>query len=146
MNAAGGGDRLTMMDLVRFPGKRRTICIPDEIKPKNEDDFGRILLQHHNKCHDIEYDYLPYPYPSKEAEEGDKLWDYLITWVRHGDEGSKTVPVTWDHLIYVLHQQGLDSLAHEIEEVIGTVFDYVIPTCTCMLIFCLDVCRVNISA
>ena len=116
-----------MMDLVRFPGRRITICIPDEIKPRNVDDFGKTLLPCH-KYHNIidDYPFTP-PYSSREAREQDKLWDYLITWVRHGHDeggkGEKTVPVTWNHLIYALHQQGLDSLAHEIDagNMIGTV-------------------------
>ena len=98
-------DRPTVLECTRFPGKQRTINIPQEIG-SNYYYFGLHLLDDPNgtRVHNIERDY-------REIERINT--EILREWAT----GRGKKPVTWETLIEVLRDIELSALASEIEAV-----------------------------
>ena len=94
-----------MRECTRFPGKQRTINIPQEIGT-NYYQFGLHLLNDPNgtRVRNIERDY-------RETERINT--EILQEWAT----GRGKKPVTWETLTEVLHDIELRALASEIEEV-----------------------------
>ena len=99
-------DRPTLLECVGFQGKERRINIPQEIGTKYF-QFGVLLLEDSTgaRIHDLEHRY-----------HGDTEMinvEVLREWVW----GSGKHPVTWNTLVEVLFDIGLDALAADIVEV-----------------------------
>ena len=94
-----------MLECTRFPGKQRTINIPQEIGPSYY-NFGLNILDDPNgtRVKNIERDY-------REIERINT--EILREWVT----GRGKKPVSWGTLTEVLHDIQLGALASKIEEV-----------------------------
>ena len=99
-------DHPTVLECTRFPGRQRTINIPQEIS-SNYYYFGLHLLDDPNgtRVHNLELEYR------QNAERINT--EILREWVT----GRGKKPVTWKTLIIVLRDIELSTLASEIEVV-----------------------------
>ena len=94
----------TVLECIRFQGRRRTINISREIGTKYS-QFGIFLLNDHNgtSVHNLEHEYRA------NAEQINT--EILREWAT----GRGKKPVNWKTLIEVLRDIGLHTLASEIE-------------------------------
>lgn len=112
-------DRPTMSELASFPGKKRTICIPDEINLEYIHKFVRTIFRKADKYYIWHYFFESRP------RNKDLVWEILIVWLRgrqiivHGQPMIPHFPVEWYWLCYSL-QYSNHSLAEEIKEVLLT--------------------------
>ena len=103
--------RPTMSEVANFPGRKRTICIPDEINLEHIDVFRSYLWSY--------YSYSMKTMPKNK----DLVWEIIILWIRegriHGRQKTRTnyFPVEWDWLCSALNCSNNDSLAEEMMKV-----------------------------
>ena len=96
-------DRPTLIECIRFRGRKRRINIPQEIGVKYY-QFGLLLLEN-DTIRSIAH---------KHREDVERInIEVLEKWVAGGSKN----PVTWQILIQVLRDIELCTLAAEIEEV-----------------------------
>ena len=99
-------DHPTVVECIRFPGRERSINIPQEIST-NYHYFGLLLLEDTTEARirNIEH---------KHKRDPEKInIEILREWI---DKKGKQ-PVSWETLIEVLYDIGLDALASEIKAV-----------------------------
>ena len=100
-------DQPTLIECIRFRGRKRRINIPHEIGVEYR-DFGLLLLEDHNgaKIRALAL---------KHRDDANEINVEIIEeWVT----GKGKRPVTWKTLIQVLYDIELSTLAEEIEEAI----------------------------
>ena len=100
------GDRVTLIECIRFQGKKRKINIPQEIGVKYR-DFGLFLLDDPNGVRTRALTHKL----NNDANEINR--EIIEEWVA----GKGKHPVTWKTLTQVLHDIELSTLAEEIEAI-----------------------------
>ena len=95
----------TLIECIRFQGKKKKINIPQEIGVKYH-EFGLLLLEDHNGAR-IRALAL------KQMNDAIEINIEIIEWVA----GKGKHPVTWKTLTEVLHDIELSTLAEEIEAI-----------------------------
>ena len=99
-------DRPTLIECIRFCGKKKRINIPQEIGVKFR-DFGLLLLEDHNGARICALDH-------KHMNDSNEINIEIIEeWVT----GKGKHPVTWKTLTEVLRDIELSTLAEEIEAI-----------------------------
>ena len=115
-------NRPTMSKLASFPGRKRTICIPDEINLEHIDEFVNFLFM------PIGDEYIHRYFKESRPRNKDLVWEILILWLRgrqiivHGQPIISHSPVEWFWLCCALDCSNNDSLAKEIREVLVLLF------------------------
>ena len=100
------GDRVTLIECIRFQGEKRKINIPQEIGVKYQ-DFGLFLLDDPNG---VRTRALAHKHNNNANEINREI---IEEWVA----GKGKHPVTWKTLIQVLRDIELSTLAEEIETI-----------------------------
>ena len=101
-----GGDRPTMMELIRFRGRERIINIPQEISTKYH-QFAVLLLE----------DSTGARIRSTEQKHSNSPEEINVNILEQWIEGTGRKPVTWRTLVEVLYDVQLTSLADDIAAV-----------------------------
>ena len=101
-----GGDRPTMMELIRFRGRERRINIPQEISTKCH-QFAVLLLE----------DSTGARIRSMEQKHSNSTEEINMNIFEQWIEGKGRKPVTWRTLVEVLYDVQLISLADDIAAV-----------------------------
>ena len=99
------GDRVTLIECIRFQGEKRKINIPEEIGAKYR-DFGLFLLDDPNGVRT-----RALAHKHNDANEINR--EIIEEWVA----GKGKHPVTWKTLTEVLRDIELNTLAEEIEAI-----------------------------
>ena len=101
------GDKPSMCTLLKFPGRRGKINIPEQIG-KDYENFGTFLLKDDSGT----------IIPGIESTKMHDVTEINKTILRNWIGGKGEEPYTWDTLVKCLRDADLNGLANDIEEVL----------------------------